>query len=88
MSTYVDDGWYTQHARATMTVEDSRVQVKVTYHGDNGKKFRVLCVQKPNQIGFHAKLPGDVKVVVRKPHPERRRNERSERISWQMLCCA
>ena len=32
---------------------------RVTYHGDEGKKFRVIVRQKPNPIGFRAKLPGD-----------------------------
>lgn len=32
----------------------------VTYPNPNGgKPFRVMIHQKPNPIGFHARLPGD-----------------------------
>lgn len=44
--------------RDTMMVwEETRVAL-VTYHGD-GASYRVRVVQRPNPIGFHARLPGD-----------------------------
>jgi hypothetical protein len=32
---------------------------RVTYRGDDGKRFRVIVRQLPNPIGFRAKLPGE-----------------------------
>lgn len=58
MSTYVDDDWY-QHSRATITVHEETKSAKVTYRNESGKTFRVTVHQKPNSIGFRAKLPGD-----------------------------
>ncbi len=58
MSTYNDD--YSDHApRATVLVHTDTPEAKVTYRGENGSKFRVIYRQKPNPIGFSARLPGD-----------------------------
>jgi len=58
MSTFVDD--YGHHQRATCTVHTDTPEAKVTYsNGD--RTFAVIVRQKPNPIGFHAKLPGDAK---------------------------
>lgn len=45
--------------RATVFVSDEPYIGRVTYHGDNGKPFRVNIVQRRNPIGFRASLPGD-----------------------------
>ncbi|UXN70915.1 hypothetical protein N8A98_06930 [Devosia neptuniae] len=59
MSTFVD-GWGNQLSRATCTIHTDTPSAKVTY--SNGKnKFAVIVRQKPNPIGFHARLPGDAK---------------------------
>lgn len=58
MSNYVDDEFY-QHSRATVTVLHETKSATVTYRGDGDKLFRVVVHQKPNPIGFHARLPGD-----------------------------
>lgn len=51
---------YNDHVqRASVTIHTDTPSAKVTYRGDNGAKFRVVVTQKPNPIGFHAKLPGD-----------------------------
>lgn len=39
-------------------IEQERT-ARVTYRGDDGEKFRVLVRQKPNPIGFRARLPGE-----------------------------
>lgn len=58
MSTYNDD--YNDHAqRASVTVHTDTPEAKVTYRGDDGAKFRFIFRQKPNPIGFGARLPGD-----------------------------
>lgn len=58
MSTYNDD--YNDHApRSTVTVHEEPRSGRITYRGDDGKTFRVTVHQKPNPIGFHARLPGD-----------------------------
>lgn len=45
----------------TMDVEPRLSQMRVTYpHPEGGKPFRVIVRQKPNPIGFHARLPGDL----------------------------
>ena len=47
-------------SRATVTVHTDTASAKVTYPNPNGgKPFRVMVHQKPNSIGFHARLPGD-----------------------------
>lgn len=58
MSTFVDNDWV-QQSRATVTVHTDTPEARVTYRGDNGAKFRTIFRQKPNPIGFHARLPGD-----------------------------
>jgi hypothetical protein len=58
MSTYVDD-WLNHQPRATVTVTEHTPSAKVTYSNGEGERFRVVVHQKPNPIGFHAKLPGD-----------------------------
>jgi hypothetical protein len=58
MSIYVnkDDEQLTQ---ATITVHEDPRSAKITYRGKRGETFSVMVHQKPNPIGFHAKLPGD-----------------------------
>lgn len=63
MSTY-NDHWHDHAPRATVTVHTDTPSAKVTYRGDAGEKFSVIVRQKPNPIGFAARLPGDAK---RKP---------------------
>ena len=58
MSTY-SDGWNEHVSRATVTVYTDTPEAKVTYRGANGAKFSAIFRQKPNPIGFHARLPGD-----------------------------
>lgn len=63
MSTFHDGYGYQQ--RATVIVHTDTASAKVTYpHPNGGKPFRVMVHQKPNPIGFHARLPGD---APRKP---------------------
>lgn len=59
MSTYVDGGWCSHNSKATATVHTDTPTAKVTYRNEHGGKFSVIVRQKPNPIGFHAKLPGD-----------------------------
>ena len=56
MSTYYD---YSHNSRATVTVLTDTPTAKVTYRSDDGGRFRVIVRQKPNPIGFAARLPGD-----------------------------
>jgi hypothetical protein len=58
VSVYVDPDWIQQN-KATVTVSEEPKTARVTYRGEDGKKFRVNVVQRPNPIGFHARLPGD-----------------------------
>ena len=58
MSTY-NDGWNNHAPRATVTVHEETRTAKVTYRGEDGARFRVMIHQKPNPIGFAARLPGD-----------------------------
>lgn len=58
MSVYVDH-WHSQLSRATSTVVEETRSAKVTYRNEQGKTFRVMVHQKPNPIGFMARLPGD-----------------------------
>jgi hypothetical protein len=60
MSTFVD-GWGNQLSRATTTVLTNTPEAKVTWRNAAGAKFSAIVRQKPNPIGFHAKLPGDAK---------------------------
>lgn len=60
MSVYVDD-WGVHNARATITVEEETKSAKITYKGTKGATFRVKVYQKPNPIGFRARLPGQKK---------------------------
>lgn len=57
MSVYVDP-WDAQLPKATITVHEDTPSAKVTYRGKDGT-FSVMVHQKPNPIGFRAKLPGD-----------------------------
>lgn len=60
MSTYVETDYDLNHVqRASVTVHTDTPSAKITYPGQNGSKFRVLVTQKPNPIGFMARLPGD-----------------------------
>lgn len=58
MSTFVD-GYGNQLSRATATVHTDTPEAKVTWRNERGDKFRAIVRQKPNPIGFHARLPGD-----------------------------
>lgn len=59
-STYVD-AWGNHVSRATVTVTEETKSARVTYRGENGNRFRVDVVQRPNPIGFHAHIPGPAK---------------------------
>jgi hypothetical protein len=53
------DYWGEQLHRATINVTQEYRTARVTYRSEDGKRrFRVNVVQKPNPIGFHARLPG------------------------------
>lgn len=54
---YVNE-WGETVALPSATVWEDTKTTLVTYRGD-GQKFSVIVRQKPNPIGFHAKLPGD-----------------------------
>ena len=54
------DGWNEHVSKASVTVHEETESAKVTYRNpDGGKPFSVMVHQKPNPIGFHARLPGD-----------------------------
>ena len=55
-----DRDWdaYASDHLAKSFIEPERT-ARVTYRGEDGKRFRVIVRQKPNPVGFHAKLPGD-----------------------------
>ena len=57
MSIYIND-WDEQLPKATTFVHEDQRVIKVTYRGEDGQKFAVRFVQKPNPIGFRATLPG------------------------------
>lgn len=57
-SVYVDP-WDAQLPKATITIHEDMPAAKVTYRGKRGGTFSVMVHQKPNPIGFRAKLPGD-----------------------------
>lgn len=60
MSTYVDPHGFAHDMRASITVCEETKSAKVTYRNQTGgKPFSVMVHQKPNPIGFHARLPGD-----------------------------
>jgi len=59
MSVYVDDLGLPQLPRATVTVHEETRSARVSYRDKDGSKFTVMVKQKPNAIGFHARLPGD-----------------------------
>lgn len=61
MSVFVDDGEFYHNQRASIVVHEDTRSAKVTYQNEDGKRFRVMVHQKPNPIGFHARLPGDRK---------------------------
>lgn len=58
MSGY-SDGWADHVSRATIHAHSDQPTAKVTYRSGTGKKFRVIVRQRPNPIGFAARLPGD-----------------------------
>lgn len=60
MSVYVDDD-FVQLPQATITVHEETRSARVTYPNRHGQEFRVIVRQKPNPIGFTARLPGDRK---------------------------
>lgn len=55
-----DRGWdaYGIDHLAKAFIEPEKT-ARVTYRGEAGEKFRVVVRQKPNPIGFRARLPGD-----------------------------
>jgi hypothetical protein len=59
MSIYVN--YDEQLPKATIYAHEDQRVVKVTYRGEDGKKFAVRFVQRANPIGFMARLPGDLK---------------------------
>lgn len=53
-------GWGGWSDRKSASVMEAQREVRVTYpHPNGGKPFRTVYRQKPNPIGFHARLPGD-----------------------------
>ena len=58
MSSYINDYGENQPLPNATVWEETKT-TRVTYHGDDNRKFSVIVRQKPNPIGFHAKLPGD-----------------------------
>lgn len=56
----IHDG-YTYVSRATSEVTETRRSVRVTWSNSEGAKFRAMVRQKPNPVGFRARLPGDAK---------------------------
>lgn len=48
----------------TITVHEEQRSAIVRYPKPKGGSFKVKFVQKPNPIGFHARLPGDRKQRV------------------------
>lgn len=61
MAEHSDDIDYTWDTwpRLTLSVEETRPEVKVTYHNEGGARFRIRVRQKSNPVGFRARLPGD-----------------------------
>lgn len=58
MSGYSDD-CYAHVPKASITVHEETRSAKVTYRDPaTNKTFKVTVHQRPNPIGFHAKLPG------------------------------
>jgi hypothetical protein len=55
---YVNE-WGETVALPNATVWEDTKTTRVTYRGQEAETFRVIVRQKPNPIGFHAKLPGD-----------------------------
>jgi hypothetical protein len=55
---YVND-WGENNPLPNATVTEEDRSARVTWRGEDQTKFRVIVRQKPNPIGFHAKLPGD-----------------------------
>lgn len=53
------DGWGDHYSRASCVVHTDTPSVKVTYRNEEGSRFNLIFRQKPNPIGFHARLPGD-----------------------------
>jgi hypothetical protein len=60
MSHFVNH-WHEHQALPSATVWEDTKTTRVIWRGDNGKVFRAIVRQKPNPIGFHARLPGDKK---------------------------
>lgn len=60
MSMYVNE-WGEHVALPNATVVDEQRSAKVTFHSEGGKSFSVVVRQKPNPIGFTAKMPGSPK---------------------------
>ena len=48
---------------ASITVSEEDRASMVVYRNDKGDRFRLKFVQRPNPIGFRAKLPGTLKTA-------------------------
>ena len=55
---YVND-WGETVALPSATVWEDTKTTRIIWRNNDGKVFRAIVRQKPNPIGFHAKLPGD-----------------------------
>ena len=51
--------WDEHHPLPSATVWHDPPETRVIWRNADGKAFRAIVRQKPNPIGFHAKLPGD-----------------------------
>lgn len=52
-----EDDWWSEPK--TMTVHTDTPEMIVRYPKSQGGHFKVKVIQKPNPIGFRARLPGD-----------------------------
>lgn len=59
------DWWDERAERISVTVCEDPKAFRVTYRGEGDKRFRVNLVQKPNPVGFRAKMPGDKRPTLR-----------------------
>ncbi len=51
-----EHGWYGDRPERPAVVTEDK-EARVTYRNQAGEKFRVIVRQKPNPIGFTARLP-------------------------------
>jgi len=57
------DMWDNPLPETSITVSEEVRSANVIYRNDKGDRFRVKFVQRPNPIGFRAKLPGALKTA-------------------------